>query len=135
MDSKYCSSCIQRYPISSFLLDAANPASRQYASCIRCQDRKAKSSARRKALGLLDANIPSKGRVSYPESLLTDSKNLSTCINLSTGPNLSTLSLNQRFSQPERLIQVTVRRCWKDGYGPGKVANLGCGPCATRLDA
>jgi len=63
MDTKYCSGCYQKRPISSFLRDpSAGPNSRVLASCIRCRAAKEKYNKKRKALQQLDPNIPPKRR-------------------------------------------------------------------------
>src|SRR5271156_3914271 len=63
MDSKYCSSCLQKRLLSSFLADAsANPGSKVFATCIPCRDRR-RSKTKRKALQPLDPNIQPKRRV------------------------------------------------------------------------
>src|SRR5271155_993135 len=66
MDSKYCSACIKKLPLSVFLKDASNPASKVLATCDTCWARTAKSrtdKSKRKALQPLDLNIQSKRRV------------------------------------------------------------------------
>ena len=63
MDTKYCSGCYQKRPISSFLRDpSAGPNSRVLASCIGCRAAKEKYNKKRKALQQLDPNIPPKRR-------------------------------------------------------------------------
>src|SRR5271154_2066401 len=63
MDSKYCSCCLQKRLLSSFLADAsANPGSKVFATCIPCRDRR-RSKTKRKALQPLDPNIQPKRRV------------------------------------------------------------------------
>src|SRR5271155_6271851 len=65
MDSKYCSGCLQKCLLSSFLADAsANPGSKVFATCILCRDRRSKT--KRKALQPLDPNIQAKRRVPRP---------------------------------------------------------------------
>src|SRR5271170_4620693 len=43
MDSKYCSACIKKLPLSVFLKDASNPAGKVLATCDTCRARTAKS--------------------------------------------------------------------------------------------
>jgi hypothetical protein len=74
MPSKYCSSCIQRYPISSFLLDPSNVTSREYTACKVCRNRQSVYRAKRKALGPLNPNIPTKKHTNQPETPFTGSK-------------------------------------------------------------
>ena len=95
MDSKYCSTCLQRYPLSSFCLDASDPTSKVLATCLRCRERRAVWKTKRKALGQLDPNIPTKKHLIQPE-------------NLSTGPKLSTLPPDRRLIQPESSIRVSL---------------------------
>jgi hypothetical protein len=57
MDSKYCSKCMQRLSLSSFLKDtSANPSSKVFATCIPCREKLKK----RRALQPLDPNKLSK---------------------------------------------------------------------------
>src|ERR1700722_17073042 len=66
MDSKYCSACIKKLPLSVFLKDASNLASKVLATCDTCRARTAKSrtdKSKRKALQPLDPNIQAKRRV------------------------------------------------------------------------
>jgi hypothetical protein len=65
MDSKYCSSCLQKRPLSLFLKDASNLGSKVLATCDTCRARTAKSKKRR-ALQPLDPNIQAKRRVPRP---------------------------------------------------------------------
>src|SRR5271155_3876936 len=71
MDSKYCSGCLQKLLLSSFLADAsANPGSKVFATCILCRDRRSKT--KRKALHPLDPNIqPKKARSTAYKSTYT----------------------------------------------------------------
>src|SRR5271163_1666287 len=69
MDSKYCSGCLQKLLLSSFLADAsANPGSKVFATCTPCRDRRSKT--KRKALQPLDPNVPSKRRARGPPKAL-----------------------------------------------------------------
>jgi hypothetical protein len=64
MSSKYCSMCIQKLPISSFLKDTlASPSSRVYSTCIKCRGHKNASDKKRAALRSLDPNIQPAKRV------------------------------------------------------------------------
>jgi hypothetical protein len=57
MSSKFCSKCVQKLPLSSFLKDTlASPSSRVYSTCIRCRSQK-KASNKKRALQPLDLNI------------------------------------------------------------------------------
>ena len=63
MDAKYCSQCVQKLPISSFLANAfANLGTKVFSTCITCRAR----SKKRRALQPLDPNIPSKRRAKIP---------------------------------------------------------------------
>jgi len=87
MDSKYCSGCLQKLLLSSFLADAsANPGSKVFATCIPCRDRR-RSKTKRKALQPLDPNRQAKRRVPQP-----------------TRPNPSIPPLNPVESHPEATI-------------------------------
>jgi hypothetical protein len=69
MDSKYCSACAKKLPISSFLKDAsANPGSKVLKTCLLCRN---KSKSKRKALQPLDPNIPAKRQRPPPVEPLT----------------------------------------------------------------
>ena len=59
MSAKYCSGCIQKLPLSSFLKDTlASPESRVFATCINCRAVSRKSANRKRtALRSLDPNI------------------------------------------------------------------------------
>jgi hypothetical protein len=59
MSSKYCSVCIQKLPISSFLKDTlSSPNSRAFATCISCRASRKKSADKKcTALQSLDPNI------------------------------------------------------------------------------
>ena len=60
MDSKYCSSCIQKHALSSFLKDTSSDlGSKIFSTCIPCR---AKNSKKRKALQPLCPNVPPKRR-------------------------------------------------------------------------
>jgi len=64
MSSKYCSSCIQKLPLSCFLKDTlASPTSRVYSTCIQCRGNKKASTKKRAALQSLDPNIQPAKRV------------------------------------------------------------------------
>jgi hypothetical protein len=56
MDSKYCSGCYQKRPLSSFAKNGST--GRLLASCAPCCTSQAKSNTKRKALQPLDPNIP-----------------------------------------------------------------------------
>jgi hypothetical protein len=60
MDSKYCSGCYQKRPLSSFAKNGST--SRLLASCALCCTSQAKSNTKRKALQQLDPNVPTKKR-------------------------------------------------------------------------
>jgi hypothetical protein len=60
MDSKYCSGCYQKRPLSSFAKNGST--SRLLASCAPCRTSNAKSNTKRKALQQLDPNVPPKKR-------------------------------------------------------------------------
>src|SRR5208282_4627139 len=60
MDSKYCSGCYQKRPLSSFAKNGST--SRLLASCAPCRTSRAKSDTKRKALQQLDPNVPPKKR-------------------------------------------------------------------------
>src|SRR5271169_5267489 len=60
MDSKYCSGCYQKRPLSSFAKNGST--SRLLASCAPCCTSNAKSNTKRKALQQLDPNVPPKKR-------------------------------------------------------------------------
>jgi hypothetical protein len=63
MALKYCSACIKKLLLSSFLASAsADLGSKVFRTCIPCQDQYKK----RKALQSLDPNIPSKRRARGP---------------------------------------------------------------------
>jgi len=67
MDSKYCSACIFKLPLSSFLANAsAELGSKVFKTCITCWD---KSKLKRKALQLLDPNVPYKKRATVSTRL------------------------------------------------------------------
>jgi hypothetical protein len=90
MDSKYCSACIKKLPLSSFLKDAsADLRSRVFKTCILCRDK-----SKRKASQLSGPDLPSKRRTtrlteaptpsilpleSRP-SVVLDSKYCSSCV-------------------------------------------------------
>src|ERR1700733_5094287 len=60
MDSKYCSSCLQKHALSSFLKDTSSDlGSKMFSTCIPCR---AKNSKKRKALQPLCPNVPPKRR-------------------------------------------------------------------------
>src|SRR5277367_4183508 len=60
MASKYCSACIQKLPLSSFLANAsADLGSKVFKTCIACRG---KSKTKRKALQELHPNVPPKKR-------------------------------------------------------------------------
>ena len=64
MSSKYCSSCIQKLPLSCFLRDTlACPTSRVYSTCIQCRGKSKASNKKRAALRSLDPNIQPAKRV------------------------------------------------------------------------
>src|ERR1700733_6560329 len=64
MSSKYCSSCIQKLPLSCFLKDAlASPISRVYATCIQCRSKSKASNKKRAALQSIDPNIQPTKRI------------------------------------------------------------------------
>src|SRR6266536_1550531 len=64
MSSKYCSSCIQKLPLSCFLKDTlASPASRAYSTCIQCRGRTKALRGKRAALQSIDPNIQPPKRV------------------------------------------------------------------------
>src|SRR5882757_50466 len=64
MSSKYCSSCIQKLPLSCFLKDTlASPTSRVFATCIQCRGKTKASAKKRAALRSLDPNIQPAKRV------------------------------------------------------------------------
>lgn len=64
MSSKYCSSCIQKLPLSRFLKDPlAGPTSRVYSTCIQCRGKTKASKRKRTALQALDPNIQRAKRV------------------------------------------------------------------------
>jgi hypothetical protein len=71
MSSKYCSACIQKLPISSFLKDTlSSPNSRAFATCISCRaSRKKSADKKRTALRSLDPNIQPAKRVRRSNSL------------------------------------------------------------------
>src|SRR5271169_111614 len=60
MDSKYCSGCYQKRPLSSFAKNGST--SRLLASCAPCRTSNAKSNTKQKALQQLDPNVPPKKR-------------------------------------------------------------------------
>jgi hypothetical protein len=60
MDSKYCSGCYQKCPLSSFAKNGST--ARLLASCAPCHTSQAKSNTKRKALQQLDPNLPPKKR-------------------------------------------------------------------------
>src|SRR5271170_2780845 len=60
MDSKYCSGCYQKRPLSSFAKNGST--GRLLASCAPCRTSNAKSNTKRKALQQLDPNVPPKKR-------------------------------------------------------------------------
>src|SRR5277367_6937821 len=63
MDDKYCSSCAQKCPLSSFFKDAsAGLRSRLWATCAPCCIAQEKYKTKRKALQQLDPNVPPKKR-------------------------------------------------------------------------
>src|SRR5271169_3567718 len=63
MDSKYCSSCYQKRPLSSFFKDpSAGLDSRLWARCAPCRIAQEKYTTKRKALQQLDPNVPPKKR-------------------------------------------------------------------------
>ena len=63
MDAKYCSSCFQKRPLSSFFKDAsASIGSKLRATCALCRISQEKHKTKRKALQQLDPNIPPKKR-------------------------------------------------------------------------
>src|SRR5277367_2869746 len=63
MDDKYCSSCAQKRPLSSFFKDAsAGLRSRLWATCAPCRIAQEKYKTKRKALQQLDPNVPPKKR-------------------------------------------------------------------------
>jgi hypothetical protein len=63
MSSKYCSACIKKLPLSSFLAStSADLGGKVFGTCIPCQDQYKK----RKALQPLDPNIQAKRRVPKP---------------------------------------------------------------------
>ena len=67
MDSKYCSACIFKLPLSSFLANAsAELGNKVFKTCITCWD---KSKLKRKALQLLDPNVPYKKRATVSTRL------------------------------------------------------------------
>jgi uncharacterized cysteine cluster protein YcgN (CxxCxxCC family) len=60
MDSKYCSSCLHKHVLSSFLKDTSSDlGSKIFSTCIPCR---AKNSKKRKALQPLCPNVPPKRR-------------------------------------------------------------------------
>ena len=64
MSSKYCSACVRKLPLSSFLKDAlSSPSSRVYSTCIQCRGQKKASSRKRATLRSLDPNIQPAKRV------------------------------------------------------------------------
>src|SRR5271170_7668933 len=60
MDSKYCSGCYQKRPLSSFAKNGST--GRLLASCAPCRTSQAKSNTKQKALQQLDPNVPPKKR-------------------------------------------------------------------------
>src|ERR1700716_2365630 len=60
MDSKYCSGCYQKRPLSSFAKNGSTD--RLLASCAPCCTSNAKSNTKRKALQQLDPNVLPKKR-------------------------------------------------------------------------
>src|SRR5271167_1789178 len=60
MDSKYCSRCYQKRPVSSFAKNGST--GKLLATCAPCRTSKAKSDTKRKALQQLDPNVPLKKR-------------------------------------------------------------------------
>jgi hypothetical protein len=60
MDSKYCSGCYQKHPLSSFAKKGST--GRLLASCAPCRTSQAKTNTEWKALQQLDPNVPPKKR-------------------------------------------------------------------------
>jgi hypothetical protein len=63
MDSKYCSGCIRKLPLSCF---PTNASGKVLATCTSRRSAQAKSNKKRKALQELDPNLPSKRRATRP---------------------------------------------------------------------
>ena len=100
MSSKYCSTCVQKLPISSFLKDTlASPSSRVYATCIKCRSYKNASDKKRAALRALDPNIqPPVKRVRCSN----DPQPTVTCLQAPLPPNLPVeLPLPNPLTEPE----------------------------------
>jgi hypothetical protein len=86
---KYCSACIQKLLISSFLANAfADLGSKVFKTCIACRG---KSKSKRKALQQLDLNIPPKKRATActrPKPLIPSLALLELCPEATFLPNL-----------------------------------------------
>jgi hypothetical protein len=68
MDSKYCSGCIRKLPLSCF---PTNASGKVLATCTSCRSAQAKSNKKRKALQELDPNLPSKRCATGPKRATT----------------------------------------------------------------
>ena len=68
MDSKYCSGCIRKLPLSCF---PTNASGKVLATCTSCRSAQAKSNKKRKALQELDPNLPSKRCATGPKRAIT----------------------------------------------------------------
>jgi len=97
MDSKYCSGCYQKRPLSSFAKNSST--SRLLACCGPCCTSKAKSNVKRKALQLLDPNIPPPKRraAAHTRSKLTIPP-----------PNPPESRPNPPLNPPESRLEVTI---------------------------
>jgi hypothetical protein len=101
MDSKYCFACYQKRPLSSFAKNGST--GRLLACCGPCRTSKAKSDVKRKALQLLDPNIPPPKRRA---AAYTRSKSTIPPPNPPESRPEVTISPNLPESRPETLIRV-----------------------------
>ena len=94
MSSKYCSSCIQKLPLSSFFKDTLTSlSSRVYSTCIQCRNQRKASNKKQAALQSLDPNIQPTKRVRRSD----------------TGPQPTVqapLPLNPPEPQPQALVPL-----------------------------